>query len=136
MTWQAALALALLFLVGAVCYHEGGLSSAAALSAYKARVATQDAVNAQSQLLDQQKKDQAYAQEIDLLKSDQLQFPTVAVRLCDNPSPVVPQTGSAGHVLPAPTGVLPSAPVANPDIGGALFADADKADDAVARCRQ
>lgn len=137
MSWQTAVAAAVLFIACAFSYHEGGLRSAKALSDYRATNAINLAKALKTQADEQAEREMAYAKELDQLKTDALTYPTVAVRLCPLPNSVVPGP-SPGHVLPAAGGVLPPVVVqdrAPPDLGPALFSLADEADSIVAKCR-
>lgn len=127
------LTIAVLFGAG---FHFGGMRAEVTLEDYKASaaLALADAYVAQQKAADA--KQRALETENETLKDDRLKYPDIAVRVCRlAANPVVPATARSGQVVPAGTGVLPQAPVSSDDRGPDLFADADKADAIVAKCR-
>jgi hypothetical protein len=128
-----------LFLAG---YHLGGLKGKAQAEAAHVVQLTALADAYQAQAIERQAKERAYDQELTTLHVERAATPDLVVRLCpDAPRAPVPAAREGGRLLPAGAGNLPPAAVPDPegggaDIGAALFALADRADEIVARCRQ
>lgn len=106
---------------------------------YQAQQAQQAAALARAyeqQTIANTAKDARYEQEIAQLRHADVTYPVVPVRLCPStPSARLPDiTASANR--PAAAGNVPPSPIAMPDIGPFLFAEADRADAIVAACRR
>jgi hypothetical protein len=120
-------------------YHLGGLKGQADVSRLQRDQAQSLAAAYSAREAERQAKESAYETEIAQLKTDSLQFPTVAVRMCP-PTPVVSASGKAGQVLPPSGGVgqgdpKPVPQSERPDYGPSLFGLADALDSIAARCR-
>lgn len=134
----AGIVLAVVFIFGAGWYFRG-LKATAAAEAIQAANAISLAKAYQDREAAQQAKQAAYDKEIDDLKTDALNYPTVAVRMCP-PVSTVPAANQRGQVLPAPAGVGKGNPIEVPsssrqDIGPSLFGLADALDQIAAKCR-
>jgi hypothetical protein len=135
MTLVYAVIAALLLGFG-VGWYFGGLHGKAQLEAMQASQFKALADAYQAQQLAAQTKQKALEAENETLSADALKYPDVSVRVCKLTGPPMPRPAPSGQVLSAGPGVLPQAPVADPpDIGPTLFADADRADEIVAKCR-
>lgn len=135
-TWFAA-KLAAGFGLLLIAFYLGGLRASAEESKLAATAAGALAKSYADLDVVRLRKEAAYEKEIDSLKNSQLEYPSVAVRLCPS-NPQLPAARGAGQVLPPRPGILQAAPVPDreaPDVGPALFADADFADQIVAKCR-
>lgn len=125
-------ALAIIAAIFGLGWHLGGLSGQADV----ARLERDQAQALAKAYSEREAKESAYAKEISQLKTDSLQFPTVAVRLC----PPAPVPTPKGQVLPAQSSVgtgdpKPVPQSAGPDYGPSLFGLADALDSITAQCR-
>jgi hypothetical protein len=120
-------------------YHQGGLASKLAADNDHVKQVSALADQYQVLMVEKQTKEAAYEKEVISLQAGRDAAPNLFVRLCTSaPTAHLPTAAEDGHNVPPSGGVLPAqhqSDSAGPDVGPALFALADYADQVVAKCR-